>query len=71
MTFYEYCESKKLDLSKLSQSSIDGLGACYLENIDITKEDIKKLHDIDSGKISIEQSLAHTFKKAQNYSANV
>jgi hypothetical protein len=71
MTFYEYCELRKLDLSKLSQSSIDGLGACYLESIEITKDDVKKLSDIDSGSISIDDSLLKTFEKARTYAANV
>jgi NRPS condensation-like uncharacterized protein len=67
VNFYEYCESKKLDISNLSESSVVSLADCYLENIEITLTDIKALEKIDTGVISLSDSLAETIKKAKSY----
>ena len=70
MNVYEYCDSKNLDISKLSDKSMDAIGGMFLENVNPTQDEINRLADIDSGLVTPEQALQRTFELARKLSSS-
>jgi hypothetical protein len=65
MNLFEYCDQENLDISKLSESSLDALGGSFLENMNPTQEEINRLAMIDSGAISLEEAMQDIIHKAK------
>ncbi|MCF6776921.1 hypothetical protein L3V83_10120 [Thiotrichales bacterium 19X7-9] len=65
MNLYDYCKKESLDISNLSESSLEALGSMFLENVNPTQEEINRLRSIDQGIISLEDALQKTHEKAK------
>ena len=69
MNLYEYCDQENLDISNLSEPSLDALGGSFLENMNPTQEEINRLEMIDSGILSPEQAMQDIISEAKMIAA--
>jgi hypothetical protein len=70
MNVIEYCQSNKLDISQLSEVSLEALGGMYLEGVNPTQARINRLASMDKGKLSPSDAIKETIKFYQSNQNN-